>query len=96
MTTWNKEIGAMTLMAPDLDRSKEFYQKVFGLPAMMEEPDSVMFRFTSMYVFLHKSAAPVQPPEAKKLALAGAGQFAIIVDDVKSCDVDTIIGRLEV
>ncbi len=82
MTTWTKEIGAMTLMAPDLDSSKEFYQKAFGLPASMEEPDSAMFRFANMFVFLHKSPAPVQPPEAKELALGGAGQFAVIVDDV--------------
>jgi lactoylglutathione lyase len=83
MSTWNRQIGAMTLMTPDLDSSKTFYQEVFGLPVRMEEPDTVMFLFTDMYVFLHKSSAAAdQPPEVKELALTGAGQFAIIVDDV--------------
>ena len=82
MTNWDKEIGAMTLLVADLDSSKKFYQEAFGLPPMMEEHDSVMFRFTNMYVFLHKSAAVVVSPEVTELALTGAGQFAIIVDDV--------------
>lgn len=83
MGTWNRQIGAMTLMTPDLDSSKKFYQEVFDLPVRLEEPDTVMFLFTDMAVFLHKSAAAVdQPPEVKELALTGAGQFAIIVADV--------------
>jgi len=84
MSDWEKEIGAMTLFVGDLDRSKAFYQEVFGLPPLNEEEDSVMFRFKNVLVFLHKSSEVHGPPAGEVLdeALKGAGQFAIIVDDV--------------
>lgn len=75
----------MTLSVGDLDRSKRFYHEVFGLPAVDADQDTVMFRFKNMFVFLHRrSAATNEPPPAEvlELALQGAGQFAIIVDDV--------------
>jgi catechol 2,3-dioxygenase-like lactoylglutathione lyase family enzyme len=81
---WEKEIGAMTLLVADLGASKEFYQDAFGLTAQHEDAVSVMFRFKNMYVFLRKAAVTDGPPAdtALELAQAGAGQFAIIVDDV--------------
>jgi catechol 2,3-dioxygenase-like lactoylglutathione lyase family enzyme len=84
MSKWVKRIGAMTLVVGDLGRSKKFYQDVFGLPALHEDEDSVMFRFEDMYVFLRNSPAADEPPsgEVRDLALTGAGQFAIIVEDV--------------
>ncbi len=85
MGGWEKEIAAMTLFVGDLDRSKKFYQEVFGLSAMDADQDTVMFRFKNMFVFLHRrSAATNQPPPGEVLeqALQGAGQFAIIVADV--------------
>ena len=83
MAEWEKAIGAMTLLVGDLDRSKSFYQRVFGLPPQHEDEDSVMFRFKDMYVFLNKD--PAHKPQGGKvleLARSGVGQFAIIVDDV--------------
>jgi catechol 2,3-dioxygenase-like lactoylglutathione lyase family enzyme len=84
MSEWEKEIGAMTLFVRDLGRTKTFYQEVFGLPALGEEEDSVMFRFKNILVFLHKDPAGPEQPAGAVLgeALKGAGQFAIIVDDV--------------
>lgn len=83
MTNWAKEIGAMTLFVPDLDRAREFYQEVFGLDGQPMGGDTVMLRFTGMPVFLHKAAAAAEPlPEVLNEARNGAGQFAIIVDDV--------------
>jgi len=81
---WEKEIGAMTLLVADLGRSKQFYQDVFGLKAQHEDADSVMFRFKNMYVFLSKAPVADGPPPDAVLDMArtGAGQFAIIVDDV--------------
>jgi catechol 2,3-dioxygenase-like lactoylglutathione lyase family enzyme len=88
---WEKEIGAMTLLVADLGSSKQFYQDAFGLTAQYEDAVSVMFRFKNMYVFLRK--APItdgSPSDAVlELAQAGAGQFAIIVDDV-----DAVSGEL--
>jgi catechol 2,3-dioxygenase-like lactoylglutathione lyase family enzyme len=83
MAEWEKEIGAMTLVVRDLERSKLFYRVVFGLPPQHEDDDSVMFRFKNLYLFLHEDPAH-DPPAGDVLDLAqkGVGQFAIIVDDV--------------
>ena len=83
MTNWEKDIGAMTLFVPDLDRAREFYQEVFGLDGQPMGDDTVMLRFKDMAVFLRKAAAAAEPlPEILEEARNGAGQFAIIVDDV--------------
>jgi catechol 2,3-dioxygenase-like lactoylglutathione lyase family enzyme len=83
MSDWEREIGAMTLFVPDLDRATEFYQEVFGLQANHLDADTTMFKFKDLYVFLHKAAAAqVHVPEVHAEAQKGAGQFAIIVDDV--------------
>lgn len=73
----------MTLFVPDLDRARRFYQDAFGLDAHPLDDDTTMLRFTDMYVFLHTAAAAQEPlPEVLGEARKGAGQFAIIVDDV--------------
>jgi catechol 2,3-dioxygenase-like lactoylglutathione lyase family enzyme len=81
---WEREIGAMTLLVADLGAAKQFYQNAFGLTAQHQDAVSVMFRFKDMYVFLRE--APVSDGPAAEtfleLAQGGAGQFAIIVDDV--------------
>lgn len=83
MSDWEREIGAITLFVPDLDRATEFYQEVFGLPAGGMDAETTMFRFKNVLVFLHKAAtAQVPVPEVRAEAHKGAGQFAIIVDDV--------------
>jgi catechol 2,3-dioxygenase-like lactoylglutathione lyase family enzyme len=83
MAKWEKQIGAMALVVGNLERSKTFYQQVFGLPAQHEDQDSAMFRFTNLYVFLQEDPEH-EPPAGEVLNLAhkGVGQFAIIVDDV--------------
>jgi catechol 2,3-dioxygenase-like lactoylglutathione lyase family enzyme len=83
MTDWEREIGAMTLLVPDLDQARQFYGNAFGLDAQPMDEATVMVRFKSMFVFLHKAAAAPEPqPETLSEAQNGAGQFAIIVDDV--------------
>jgi catechol 2,3-dioxygenase-like lactoylglutathione lyase family enzyme len=83
MTEWEREIGAMTLFVPDLDGATEFYQDAFGLQGRRLDADTAMFQFKTIYVFLHRAAAAQVPvPEVLEEAQKGAGQFAIIVDDV--------------
>src|SRR5215471_9765602 len=83
MSGWERQIGAMTLFVPDLDRAMEFYRDVFGLAVEAMDDDTAGMRFKDMYVFLHKAAAAQEPlPEILDEAHKGAGQFAIIVDDV--------------
>lgn len=93
MTNWEREIGAMTLFVPDLDQARDFYQEAFGLDAQPAGDDTVMLRFKDMAVFLRKVAAAQEPlPEALDEARKGAGQFAIIVDDVDAVSAE-LAGR---
>jgi catechol 2,3-dioxygenase-like lactoylglutathione lyase family enzyme len=83
VSDWEREIGAITLFVPDLDHAAEFYQEAFGLQADRPDPDTAMLKFKNVYVFLHRVAAAQDPvPEVMVEAQKGAGQFAIIVDDV--------------
>jgi catechol 2,3-dioxygenase-like lactoylglutathione lyase family enzyme len=85
MANWEKEIGAMTLFVPNLDRARDFYLQVFGLDAQPMGDDTAMLRFKDMAVFLHEAATAQEPlPEVMDEARKGAGQFAIIVDDVNA------------
>jgi lactoylglutathione lyase len=84
MADWEKQIFAINLIVGDLERSKTFYWKVFGLLPLNEGDDFALFRFNYMYFMLRydpaHSAAP--PGEVLGLAQKGAGQFAIVVQDV--------------
>jgi catechol 2,3-dioxygenase-like lactoylglutathione lyase family enzyme len=86
MADWKREIGAITLHVPDLGAARKFYADAFGLEAQQLEDDTAMLRFEGVFVFLHQyPTATAQPlPEALVEAEKGAGQFAIIVDDVDS------------
>lgn len=80
---WKRHIGAMTLFVPDLVEARQFYADAFGLDAQQLDADSAMVKFEDLYVFLRKVATAAQPlPEALEEAGNGAGQFAIIVEDV--------------
>lgn len=93
MADWKREIGAMTLFVPDLGAARKFYADAFGLDARPLDDDSAMLRFEGMFVFLRRVAAAAQPlPEVLEEAGKGAGQFAIIVDDVDAVCAE-IMGR---
>ena len=82
MGDWKREIGAMTLYVPDVDEARKFYADAFGLDAQLLDEDTAMLRFEGVFVFLHRAAAAQPRPEVLEEAGKGAGQFAIIVDDV--------------
>ena len=50
-------IGAITLFTEDLDRSKQFYRDVFGLPVVFEDANSAVFRLDNTIINLLKIAA---------------------------------------
>jgi catechol 2,3-dioxygenase-like lactoylglutathione lyase family enzyme len=83
MAEWDKQIFAVNLIVGDLERSKQFYREVFGLPLLNEEEDFALFRFKDTFVALRHDPAH-QGPSGEFLGLAqkGAGQFAIVVEDV--------------
>jgi lactoylglutathione lyase len=83
MADWKREIGAMTLFVPNLGEARKFYADVFALDARQLEDSVAILQFGSMYVFLHEAAAAAPSlPEVLEEAGKGAGQFAIIVEDV--------------
>jgi len=83
MVNWKRQVGAMTLFVPDLGEAATFYADVFGLEAQALDDESAMVRFEDLYVFLRRVATAASPlPEADAEAGNGAGQFAVIVEDV--------------
>jgi catechol 2,3-dioxygenase-like lactoylglutathione lyase family enzyme len=84
MAGWETKIGAINLIVGDLERSKEFYREVFGLPIQHEDEDTAMFRFGDTYVFLQRGAAHQDGPSSDVLSLAkkGVGQFVMFAEDV--------------
>jgi catechol 2,3-dioxygenase-like lactoylglutathione lyase family enzyme len=84
MSTPLKSVGAITMFIEDPQRSKSFYEKVFGVPAVYEDDDAVAFQFENLIVNLLKTdaahelidPAPVGGPDA-----ASRFQLTIWVDD---------------
>jgi len=80
-----KSIDAITLFVEDLERSKLFYQKVFGLPVFFEDDNSAVFRFENTLINLLQISAARDLIEPGVVAEPGAGsrfQLTIPVDDV--------------
>lgn len=85
MATWPGSIAAITLFAEDLDATRRFYQEVFGLELVFEDPQSAVFRFGETLVNLLDVAAAPELIEPGKVAAADAGsrvQLTLEVDDV--------------
>ena len=83
--SWPRSIGAITLFVEDLEATKHFYQKVFGLPVTFEDNDSVVFKFGSALINLLKITAAQELIEPAKVAHRESGSrfvFTIRVDDV--------------
>ena len=85
MSEWPGSISAISLFVGDLDASKTFYQRVFGLPVHFADDDSVVFRLgdTLINLLIERAVPEVIAPAS--LAPAGVGaqfQFTVNVDDV--------------
>jgi lactoylglutathione lyase len=79
-----QSIGAITMFIDDRERSKAFYEQVFGAPAVHEDDVSIAFKFDSIVVnLLEVSEAPGLIGPAR-VATAGAGsrfQLTVGVED---------------
>jgi catechol 2,3-dioxygenase-like lactoylglutathione lyase family enzyme len=65
--SWSsKSVDFITLFTEDLERSKAFYQDVFGLRLIFEDENSAVFRFanTSINVLRADAAAQLVSPGA--------------------------------
>lgn len=82
---WPKGIFAITLFTENLEKSKEFYQNVFGLPIDFEDSNSAVFKFGGTLVNLLKITEAKGLIEPAKVATRESGAryvFTIGVDDV--------------
>ncbi len=82
---WPKGIFAITLFTENLEQTKEFYQKVFGLPVDYEDPNSAVFKFGGTLINLLKITEANTLIEPAKVANQESGSrfvFTISVDDV--------------
>ena len=91
-TPWPKHIGALTLFVEDLAVAKQFYADVFGLPVLMEDPESVVFNFGNTVVNLLVSSAADELIEPATVGGRDAGARAQITVDVD--DVDAVCAEL--
>lgn len=85
MSSWPKGISTITLFVEDLEATKQFYRKVFGLPVAFEDGDSAVFKFSNMLVNLLKTTAAPELIDPATVAARESGsrfQFTIDVDDV--------------
>jgi catechol 2,3-dioxygenase-like lactoylglutathione lyase family enzyme len=81
----NATIAAITLFTEDLERSKLFYQDVFGLPVAFEDDDSAVFKFEHTMINLLRTSAAPELIEPGAVASRDAGSrfvFTIAVEDV--------------
>jgi lactoylglutathione lyase len=86
-----KKIDAITLFVEDLERSKSFYQEVFGLSVLFEDESSAVFKFANTLINLLEIPAARELIEPGVVAGPGAGsrfQLTIPVDDVDAACAD--------
>jgi len=85
LSSWPKEIFAVTLFVEDLAAARQFYLKVFGLPVIFEDNNSTVFKIGNTFINLLKTAAAGVLVEPATVANRDAGSrfvFTISVDDV--------------
>jgi catechol 2,3-dioxygenase-like lactoylglutathione lyase family enzyme len=91
VTVLPKSIDAITLFVEDLERSKLFYQDVFGLPVFFEDHNSAVFKFESTLINLLKTSAAgglIEPGVVANPAAGSRAVFTIPVADVDAACVE--------
>jgi catechol 2,3-dioxygenase-like lactoylglutathione lyase family enzyme len=79
-----RSVGAITLFVENPERSKTFYQDVFGLPVHFEDQNSVVFKFDNLLINLLKMQAAhdlITPAVVAGREAGSRFQFTIWVDD---------------
>ncbi len=82
---WPAGISTITLFVENLATTKAYYEAVFGLPVIFEDPQSAVFRFGSMLVNLLVASAADELIGPARVAGPESGsrfQFTIDVPDV--------------
>jgi lactoylglutathione lyase len=77
-------VGAITMFIGDVERSKRFYERVFDIQAIYEDPDAVAFQFDNIVVNMLRSSAAhdlIQPAAVADEEAGARFQLTIWVDD---------------
>ena len=87
------EIEVITLFVPDLEKTRAFYRRVFGLPVVYEDANCSVVKLGGLMInLLERSQAPalVQP---KGIADRGAAPGALLT--IRVSDVDSVCRQLK-
>jgi catechol 2,3-dioxygenase-like lactoylglutathione lyase family enzyme len=80
-----KSVSAITLFVEDVQRSKEFYERVFEVDGVDEDETTVILKFDNLFLrLLARGAAEEEMLGQVPLADSGSGasfELAIFVDD---------------
>ncbi len=85
VSSWAKNIFAITLFVEDLETAKQFYQEVFNLPVIFEDNNSCVFQIGQTLINLLKTTEAGALIEPAKVASSESGSrmvFTVHVDDV--------------
>lgn len=88
MSTWAKNIFAVTLFVEDLETCKRFYQEVFELPVAFadDEGNSAVFNFGDVLVNLLSVGAAPELVNPARVAEPDAGSRFVITVPVEDVD----------
>lgn len=85
MRSWVKGIDAITLFVEDLPAARQFYQDVFDLPVIFEDPNSAVFQFGETVINLLDIRQAPELIEPGVVAPREAGSRMVLtlpVDDI--------------
>ena len=88
---WLKGIDTITLFVDDLNATTHFYRKIFDLPVVFEDSDSVVFKFGSILINLLTVTAAGELIDPAQVAGREVGYrfvFTINVEDVDAMCAD--------
>jgi catechol 2,3-dioxygenase-like lactoylglutathione lyase family enzyme len=89
--SWPHGIDAITLFVEDLETTKAFYRRAFGLPIHYEDDNSAVLNFNGLLINLLKvSEAPelIQPAAVADPEAGSRFQITIGVEDVDAMCAD--------
>jgi catechol 2,3-dioxygenase-like lactoylglutathione lyase family enzyme len=82
----NPGVGAITMFSEDLERSKAFYQDVFGLAVLFEDGNSAVFKLGETIINLLRIPAAHELIEPAKVADREAGARYQLTVEVGNVD----------
>lgn len=88
-----KRLGVITLFVEDLERSRSFYQDVFGLKLIFEDENSAVFDFDNVLINVLKISEAPTLIEPRAVAGPEAGSRLLLTVSVD--DTDATCAELE-